>query len=117
MGGVRERRQRQQGAIDRGEPLRTKKGKIKKGNEKGFRPNSGRHIGERVGKALLDPSNTIRRGAQRAGVGKKDSATIGRGAGYVYDVGTFGVAPVANLISDEVRSRKKKKKDKKKKNK
>ena len=49
MGGVRERRQRQQDAIDRGEPLRTKKGKIKKGNEKGFRPNSGRHIGERVG--------------------------------------------------------------------
>ena len=67
MGGIKDRRQRQQDAIDAGEPLRTKKGRKKKGNEKGFRPNSARHIGEKVGKALLDPSNSIRRGARRAG--------------------------------------------------
>ena len=115
MGGVKERRQRQQDAIDRGEPLRTKKGKIKKGNEKGFRPNSARHIGERVGKALLDPSNTIRRGAKRTGIaGDKDSATIGRVVGYVYDAGTLGLAPIAKATSDEVRSRKGKGKKKRK---
>ena len=114
MGGIKDRRQRQQDAIDAGEPLRTKKGRKKKGNEKGFRPNSARHIGEKVGKALLDPSNSISRGARRAGVGKKDSATIGRVAGYVYDAGTFGLAPIAKATSDEVRSRKGKGKKKRK---
>ena len=46
MGGIKDRRQRQQDAIDAGEPLRTKKGRKKKGNEKGFRPNSARQIGK-----------------------------------------------------------------------
>ena len=57
MGGIRDRRKRQQEAIDSGEPLRTKKGRKKKGEKKGFRPNSLRHIGEKTGKAIINPAN------------------------------------------------------------
>ena len=108
MGGQRDRRQRQQEAIDRGEPLRTKSGRKKKGEGKrGISGGGLQRIGEKTGKAMLDPSNAIRKGAYRSGIaGKKDSATIGRAVGYAYDAGTFGVAPLAKLVSDEVRSRK-----------
>tara|TARA_R110000787_G_scaffold93674_3_gene195985 strand:+ start:207 stop:560 length:354 start_codon:yes stop_codon:yes gene_type:complete len=108
MGGQRDRRRRQQEAIDRGEPLRTKSGRKKQGEGKrGISAGGGRRIAEKSGKAMLDPSNTFRKGAYRSGIaGKKDSATIGRAVGYAYDAMTFGVAPASKLISDEVRSRK-----------
>jgi len=118
MGGIRDRRARQQEAIDNGEPLRTKKGRKKKGEEKGFRPNSLRHIGEKSGKAIINPAPTIGRGATRMfGAGDRDRKTTERVVGYAYDGLTLGAAPVARIISDETRSRegqKKKKKEKKK---
>lgn len=122
MGGIRDRRARQQEAIDNGEPLRTKKGRKKKGEEKGFRPNSLRHIGERSGKAIINPAPVIGRGAVRMfGAGERDRATTEAVVGYAYDGATLGVAPVARIVSDDTRSRegqkrkqKKKKKEKKK---
>ena len=118
MGGIQDRRARQQEAIDNGEPLRTKKGRKKKGEQKGFRPNSAQHIGERTGKAIINPSPTLARGSRRIfGAGDRDSATVERTTGYIYDGITLGVAPVARLISDETRSRKGKEKKQKKKKK
>jgi|TARA_R110002012_G_scaffold98492_2_gene236125 hypothetical protein len=118
MGGIRDRRKRQQEAIDSGEPLRTKKGRKKKGEKKGFRPNSLRHIGEKTGKAIINPAPTLARGARRMfGAGDRDAKTTERVVGYAFDGLTLGVAPVARLISDEARSREGQKRKKKKKHK
>ena len=66
MGGILERRRRQQEAIDNGEPLRTRSGREKRGEERGLRPNSARHIGERTGKAIINPSPIVlRKNGQR----------------------------------------------------
>ena len=86
MGGIRDRRARQQEAIDNGEPLRTKKGRKKQGEKKGFRPNSMRHIGERVGKAVVNPAPTFGRASVRMfGAGERDRKTTERVMGYTYD--------------------------------
>ena len=116
MGGIKDRRRRQQEAIDRGEPLRTRSGRKKKGDRKrGLDEINYMKVGQKTGKAMLDPSNTIRRGVNRSGIaGERDSATVGRVVGYTYDALTFGAAPASKLISDEIRSRKGKGKKKRK---
>jgi len=119
MGGIRDRRARQQEAIDNGEPLRTKKGRKKKGQSKrGVERLKHKKVGEDIGKAVINPAPTLARGARRMfGAGDRDAKTTERVSGYAFDGMTLGVAPVARLISDEARSRegqKKKKKEKKK---
>ena len=117
-----EKRQRQQDAIDKGEPLLTKKGKEKKGQGKKKRnvldSIKKKKTGTSIGKAVLDPGGAYRRAAFRTGIaGKRDSQTIGNVMTYTYQGMTLGVAPAAKLVSDEVRNREAQKKDKKKKKK
>ena len=77
--------------------------------------------GKRLGVAIGgDMGGQYERSLRNAGVGKRDSATIGRGVDYTYGAATFGTAPVAKMAIDEARSReaaRKKKKKKKKKQK
>jgi hypothetical protein len=119
MGGIRDRRARQQEAIDNGEPLRTKKGRKKKGQEKrGIERLKHKTVGERIGKGVLNPAPTFGRASVRIfGAGERDRKTTERVMGYTYDGLTLGVAPVARLSSDEARSREGQKRKKKKKHK
>lgn len=123
MGGIRDRRARQQEAIDNGEPLRTKKGRKKKGQEKrGIERLKHKKVGEDIGKSIINPAPTFGRASVRMfGAGERDRKTTERVMGYTFDGLTLGAAPVARIVSDETRSRegqkrkkKKKKKDKKK---
>lgn len=120
MTGIMEKRQRQQDAIDKGEPLLTKKGKEKKGQKKRNVLDSikKKKTGTSIGKAVLDPGGAYRRAAFRSGIaGKRDSQTIGNVMSYTYQGMTLGIAPAAKLVSDEIRNREAQKKEKKKKKK
>ena len=55
--------------------------------------------------AIVDPGSQYERELQKLGLGKRDSALIGRLVDYSYGALTLGTAPLAKMALDEGRSR------------